>query len=123
MKRNALLLLGIVILSSILSVIAGDFISKNLFPYGTDWIIPSEIIHFTNSFPIIYLFLIPLIFILLNRDNNNVKWIIFSSFPIFIIDLYIGALKYTWLLSIKSFLLGLIIALIIKKIFIKNITN
>ncbi len=113
MKRNLLLFLALVSSSSLISIFLGEKISTSLFPFAGSWIVPFEIIHFVNSFPFVYYFLAPFLFLSWGEGKKWV-WIIVSVLPLVIIEIYIGAFVEFLSLNLTFFISGVFLSFITK---------
>lgn len=92
------------------TLLLGESFSNYFFSGSGSWIVPPEIVNFVNTFPLIYLFLIPPIFLVRGEQK---KWIwIFGSLSLLIATtIYQGSGLSIWTLSAIFFLAGTIVAL------------
>jgi hypothetical protein len=113
MKRNILLILGLVVGSIILAIPFANFVVyKLVFHYSGDWIVPKSIADFANGLPFLYLLLSPILFGIWGKGKKWL-WVIVSILPIVVLDIYIGAFKDMWFWSLIFFVSGIILAKLI----------
>lgn len=91
------------------TLLIGENLNNYLFPGSGSWIVPPEIVNFVNAFPLIYLFLIPLVFLI---QGEQKKWIWISGSLLLLIatTVYQGSGFSIWALSAIFFLAGTIVA-------------
>lgn len=119
MKRNILLVFLLVVISILLSYLLGGFINTRIFGLSgfEGFFVPTEIINFINSFPFLYIFLSPFLFISFGK-GKKILWSVLSILPIlyFLFDIESGTKIWFW--SIIFFASGAIIANVVN--FFKN---
>ncbi len=116
MKRNILLIFGIIILSIILAIPFGNFLNKYVFTirggFGT-FSLPTDLSSIINGLVVAYLFSVSFILISFCKSHRLILTIILSL-PAIIFS-YIISIQYLFW-SVIFFISGLIIALIIQKL-------
>jgi hypothetical protein len=121
MKRNILLAIILVILSALLAIPFGDLIISRLFNAGgfATFSLPSDLGNFMNGLPFLYFLLSSLLFGLWGKGKKWV-WSIASIIPILYFLFSIESGKLIWLWSAIFYIIGIVLAFILQKIFKKN---
>ncbi|MFA6269592.1 MAG: hypothetical protein WC657_00040 [Candidatus Paceibacterota bacterium] len=114
MKRNILLIIVLIVLSSFLAIpIANGIVYKMIFNNYGSWFVTEDFAHFANGFPFTYLFLSTFLFGLFGKGRKWL-WSVISVIPVLYFLYYIESGTSIWLWSAVFFVSGIIVAKIME---------